>query len=100
MSAETTSAPRQPNAAAKPGPSSPDMATPTGTPVCLIEKSSGCCRGGTTRARRCEEAGVETVLPSPTGMAPSATSATPEGAARARPKAAIASATWETRSAP
>ncbi len=36
------------------------MRAPTGTPVCLIEKTSGANCGGQTLAKICELAGVET----------------------------------------
>ena len=37
----------------------PPIRAPTGTPVCLTEKITGARRGGQTRARMCEDAGVD-----------------------------------------
>ena len=49
--------------------SNPPIRLPTGTPVCLTEKTTGAKRGGQTRAKMCELAGVETAA-MPRRMAP------------------------------
>ncbi len=58
--ASTGSAPAQPRASASGGATTPAMAPPTGTPVCLIEKTSAIIPGGVRRARMCELTGFTT----------------------------------------
>ena len=58
--ASTGSAPVQPSASASGGATTPAIAPPTGTPVCLIEKTSDIIPGGVRRARMCELIGFTT----------------------------------------
>ncbi len=65
------------NRARSVGSTAPQIAKPSGTPLCFSEKVTFARRGGETRARMCELAMVRGPEPSPTMKAESAAIATP-----------------------
>ncbi len=93
-------APRHPTAIAIAGPRKPQIKTPAGTAVCLIENTSGARRAGETRPSNCELVGVETAAPPPPMIAEAPNPSSPPSAAAAMPPPNSTSATWLIRSAP
>ena len=93
-------APRHPRAPAIAGPRKPQISTPAGTAVCLIENTSGARRGGDTRPSNCELVGVETAAPPPPMTAEAPKPSNPPSAAAAMPPPSSTSAIWLMRSAP
>ncbi len=61
----TSSATRQPASTTSTGATTPASISPTGTPHCLIEKTSGARCRGASRPSRWELDGVETACPTP-----------------------------------
>ncbi len=95
----------QPNEAAIGASTIPEMASPAGTPVCLIEKTSGAHLGGAYLASICELAGVATVEPAlfkkiPNISGGSANHGCASKAAAASPIAIAKQPIWLVRSAP
>ena len=93
-------APRQPSSTTKNGTSAPASAPPSGTPVCLIEKTSAERCGGVWRARMCELAGVAGPSPRPRATAHAARTGQDPEAVSATAAAETASPAWLMRIAP
>jgi hypothetical protein len=91
---------RQPKSSARVGSTAPQIAKPTGTPLCFSEKVTLASRGGDTRARMCELAMVSGPEPRPTMKAESAAIARPPVAKTKEPSAAIVSPVWMKRIGP
>ena len=100
MAAATKVAPRQPHSFSIKGSRTPASAKPSGTPVCLTEKTKLYHSRGTRCVRMCVEAGL--IGPCATPMkATAATVATMAAEAlSAKPMAAMSRAPWQTRTAP
>ena len=96
----TRSAVRQPASTASTGATTPASINPAGTPVCLIEKTSGARCRGESRPSKWELDGVETAWPRPPMKAPAANSGSQPAVVTARPMPKASMPTCVMRSAP
>ena len=96
----TSRATRQPASTTSAGATTPASINPTGTPHCLIEKTSGARCRGASRPSRCELEGVETACPSPPMKAPAAKNGSQPTVVTARPMPSAAMPTCVMRTAP
>mgnify|MGYP006921742857 CR=1 FL=1 len=82
------------------GTMAPASMLPTGTPVCLMEKTSDIRCGGVVRASTCELAGVIGPYPRPINTAPKAMAGSQGKLHSSKPQAHSNRPHWLTRMAP